>query len=510
MLALAWCTGPCNHAHLCCTSIITAAALLSHRLLLVQIRTTLHKYSSAIRLFLNIVVHVCLLSCKVLYRQVLDNHSLGPASVPSKAGLAAEKDGSAPSDDAIMLKKVTKFDRQHKQLPPLQVDHVPNQASTAMPAPKQPVPATELNKHATPAKSALPVPVSLAATPPSASPAMIPFGQTHKKPPIQTTTSHCMSLKAMTMPALTPPAPKSGDRTQLLGQKTSTTSASTNNTLNKLPGQHTSVKHTPVHGLISLKQSMGMTTSLGGIINAGTGATPPGPVPCKLTSMPQTQTTARCASMTGLTGLRKQPVKTSIGGPNAPSATSPPCGVTPLQKIVTSRVSGLSSGIANLPITSAAVRPIGPSNTTATSVPFCLPPSSVQNLTKANTPVLLMPTPVQTPPDHVAAAAGMAEQIGAKHALQQQPPQEKVTAVQAPLGSSSKDAAATEGNAAQDTGVREEHDSNMPTKPWTSTSLAGGLMGNMKKLEAVCTDTLSTWCCNVASILHVCPPVIVV
>jgi len=386
------------------------------------------------------------------------------------------------------------------------------QISTAKPLPRQPVnlpaavmPGKEPTQQTADVRPSFPVPTARKPPLSAAKQALTSLSLPQNRTPFRTDTCSTLSApapKAVNMPVFMRPSPKAADKALSSASKASTVSAGASKAGNALPAQ-TSTKQTAGHSLTSLTHSrtssfLSTSTGMKAALSGGMSAMPG---PFKATSLAQIHTKPCGTGAVSFSALPKQPARTCGGGTKPSSLMSPPSGLTPLQAGTNSRLSGVSH-LTGLPATPLVARPPMTSFKSAATpaLPFKLPMNSVQNATEANAPTMPMTASAQIAPaasPSLTAAASLAKEQGPKQGVteQQQRAQGDKPGALVPAGTTETAVPAMHNSAVKDIVMQEEDEGGLPkAKPWTSTSLAGGLMGNMKNLEAV--RWLST-CCGI-------------
>ncbi|KAL3142723.1 hypothetical protein ABBQ38_003023 [Trebouxia sp. C0009 RCD-2024] len=390
----------------------------------------------------------------------------GSASEPAKASLPLSKktvpaethtaklskplgpQAGAPNRRASMLV-------QAATPPPGPASVLPKQPSTARPI----LPASPCFQHS------IPVPARTALTPLSTS---AKSGKTPFKPPaaslVPTFAGRAVSSSPLT--ALTPkvlPKPLLSASTTASRAGTGNISSSQQRSARPSPGMSGLV---PKVGVPSLVRSSGQPS--------GKAASP---LAFKPTSLPQESAKPASKGTGAFPNLLQQPARTSGGGIR--SAVSPGLGIAPLQAGVQSSLPTQSSSLAGLsqaPCTSktagmtraapsAGANPHKPVTQTASMHP------NVSSLLGQGRPAIR---------DHHTTGSPRINQQAAQ-------PAELSLQGNLPIAPKVQSQAGTRpAGPTADTVMEEEvHGRPADPNPWTSTSLAAGLMGNMRNLEEV-------------------------
>ena len=361
--------------------------------------------------------------------------------------------------------------------------------------------ASKPNKQASSFNPSLSIPSSCKPPPPSAAKhAPTAFGKSQSKVVFRTTTSSPLSapaFKAVNAPPLTQPA-RAVFALPVLAAKSTAVPAGTRATIT-LPSQR-SIKQPTAQGFAGLTQKLSSpctSVSLGKPKDAGNKGAPAAQAPFKLGSLPVPQSKPVNARGPTVSIIPKQPARITGGSTRSPAAPFPSFSFTPVQTAAKSTPSGLSStptGLPGRPCVIGAVSLSKSAGAAATPVrlPVNLPVSSVPAVPKAPSPQLPITGPAHRidTDQHLSPIVGITRTPPIKQAQQQQQQQQQ------PLSESSEPVvsascgdvqmSAPDTPVEKDTVMGEEGQNSLPTaKPWTSTSLAGGLMGNMEKLEAV-------------------------
>lgn len=374
-----------------------------------------------------------------------------------------------------------------------------DQSGTAQVPPKAPVSlletgttATEPTKQAASIKPSFPIPSPRTASAPSAAKHHnTPSGLSQSKTAVKAPAFSAMSepaRKTVTAPSVTylsratMPLPQAlPDAAAMSARKSKATNAS--------PGQHSNSKHCVKQSLTGLTQKLNsspLATGIGSIKKAENKGTPAVQLPFTFHSLPQTQARPVGSHAAMFGGLSKLPAMVSGGSTKAP----PNLALTPLQQAGKKcRFSGLSTTTIGLPQTPPAARAVTPSKPAiAAAMPLNLPERSVQAAVKAVSPVLTVTCPAHAaltaPAQQLTFASSIAKTPAAQQPEQQTPRAKGPT--ESALQPGDAEASAPAAQAEQATAMEEDSESSPPkAKPWTSSSLAGGLMDNMKNLEAV-------------------------
>ncbi len=367
--------------------------------------------------------------------------------------------------------------------------------------------ASKPTKQASSFKPLLSIPSSCKPPIPSAAKhALTPFGKSPSNMDFRTTTCSPLSapaFKAVNAPPLTQPA-RAAFALPLPAAKSTAVPAGTRATIT-LPSQHSSIKQPTAQGLAGLTQELSSSltsASIGKPKDAGNKGGPAAQVPFKFSSLSVPQSKPINSMGPALQGFPKQPAKISGGSIRSLAAPSPSFSFTPVQTTARSKPSGLSSAPTVLPGTQGVIGAVSLSKSAeAAATPVRLPVSSVPVVPKAASPRF----PVTGPPHSIdtdqqlSPIAGITRTPPVKQAQQQQQPlpQTNRPAVSASCGDVQMSAPDTP--VKKDAVLGEEGENSLPTaKPWTTTSLAGGLMGNMKNLEAVRCSILASICVSFA------------
>jgi len=432
----------------------------------------------------------------------------GSADVPSTDRTALE-----PTVPAVATQNASDAPKAPDLSSPLQAQE---QTSLAKCVPKTPITvpdvvmtASKPTKQASSFKSSLPIPTSCKPPPSSAAKhALTPFGKSQSQMVFRTITSSSLSapaFKAVNAPPLTQPA-----RAALalpLPAATSTAVPGTKATIT-LPSQHSSIRQPTAQGMAGLTQKLSSSltsASIGKPKDAGNKGGPAAQVPFKFSSLSVPQSKTINAVGPALQGFPKQPARISGGSTRSLAAPFPSFSFTPVQTAARFKPSGLSSapiGLSGPPCVIGAV-----SLPNAAATPVRLPVSSVPAVPKAASPRFAVTGPAHSTDtdQQLSPIAGITRTPPVKQAQQQQQPlpQTNQPAVSA-LSCGDVQMRAPETPMEKDAVLGEEGENSLPTaKPWTSTSLAGGLMGNMKSLEAVRCSILASICVSFA-IFSVC------
>ncbi|KAL0026747.1 hypothetical protein WJX79_009799 [Trebouxia sp. C0005] len=209
--------------------------------------------------------------------------------------------------------------------------------------------------------------------------------------------------------------------------------------------------------------------------------------PFKFSSLPVPQ--SKPTNATGgaaLHGFPKLSARISGGSTRSPDVPLPSFGSTPVQTAARSKPSGMSSDPTVLPGPQCVTIAVSLSKSAgAAAIPVRLPVSSVPAVPKAASPQLPVPGPAHSidTDQQLSPIAGITRTPPVKQAQQQQP---SLPQTSGPAVSASHRDVQMSAPVEQDAVMGKEGENSLPTtKPWTSTSLAGGLMGNMKNLEAM-------------------------
>lgn len=400
---------------------------------------------------------------------------------------------------------------------PLQAQEKPSLAKcvpkTPITTPDVVITASEPNKQASSFQSSLSVPSSCKPPPSSAGKhALTPFGKSQSKVVFRSTTSSPLSapaFKAVNVPPLTQPA-----RAALaipLSAAKSTAVPGTKATIT-LPSQHSSIKQPTAQGLAGSAQKLSSSltsASIGKSKDAGNKGAPAGQAPFKFSSLPVPQ--SKPTNATGgaaLHGFPKLSARISGGSTRSPDVPLPSFGSTPVQTAARSKPSGMSSDPTVLPGPQCVTIAVSLSKSAgAAAIPVRLPVSSVPAVPKAASPQLPVPGPAHSidTDQQLSPIAGITRTPPVKQAQQQQP---SLPQTSGPAVSASHRDVQMSAPVEQDAVMGKEGENSLPTtKPWTSTSLAGGLMGNMKNLEAVRYSMLVNICVSFA-IFSICTCVV--
>jgi len=349
--------------------------------------------------------------------------------------------------------------------------------------------ASKPTKQASSFKSSLSIPSSCKPPPSSAAKhALTPFGKSQSKMVFRTTTSSPLSapaFKAVNAPPLTQPA-RAALALPLSAAKGTTVPGTRANIT--LPSQHSSIKQPTAQGLAGLTQKLSSSltsASIGKSKDAGNRGAPASQAPFKFSSLPVPQSRPINAMGAALNGFPKQPARVSGGSTRSSAVPLPSFGSNPVQTAARSKPSGLSSAPTVLPGTQCVIGAVSLSKSAGAAA---IPVTSVPAVPKAASPRLPVTGPAHSidTDQQLSPIAGITRTPPVKQAQQQQQPlpQTHGPAVSASCGDVQMSAPDTP--VEKDAVMGEQGENSLPTaKPWTSTSLAGGLMGNMKNLEAV-------------------------
>ena len=435
-------------------------------------------------------------------RIVPDKTAEVQALLPAKANYASKL-----RDVAQRAQAMTAADNEPDSPSNLHASQVQGQPSTIRTLPAQPAmssaaprPIIEPTKQADTVTLSFPAPSPRQAPKAAAiRPAITPLSLPHSRLPFRTTASSPLSVAgpgSLSMPPMMHSVPKAAGKFQV----SATVSAGMVKAA-AMPGQQSASKKTTGHGVTGLiphLTSSHASASTGSVRSPGNGASSAAQAPNNLNAFPQTQPRPNSTSAGSFSSLPKQPPRTSSGGTRSSNLT--PFGLTPLQG-AKSGLPGLNSSISSLPAKPAAARLAGLCKSAASpALPFRLPLSSVQNTPKAVVPAL----PAVSPTPNIAltafspglkATASISNEQGKNDVEEQQVPEAKGPASAPSPGISQRHvspAPATHCRVGDDAVMTEAAESSIPrAKPWMSTSLAGGLMSNMKSLEAVSKTVLS-------------------
>lgn len=265
-------------------------------------------------------------------------------------------------------------------------------------------------------------------------------------------------------------------------------SASKSKAINASPGQHSNSKQCVQQSLTGLTQKLNsspLATSIGSIKRAGNKGIPAVQLPFTFHSVPPTQARPVSSQAAMFGGLSKLPAMVSGGSTKTP----PYLAFTPLQAGKTSRLSGFGTTTIGLPHTPPAARAVTPPKpAVAAAMPLNLPERPVHAAVKAANPLPTVIHPAQgaltAPVQQLTLATSIAKTPAAQQPEQQTPRAKGPT--ESALQPGDAEASAPAAQAERATAMEEDSESSPPqAKPWTSSSLAGGLMDNMKNLEAV-------------------------
>ena len=323
-------------------------------------------------------------------------------------------------------------------------------------------------------------------TPASFKPAVTPLALASSKSPFKATaTSSLSSLAGQSAhkSPLTVALPKVMQKPPLPISKP-TAQAGTSRTLSAFPVQQRS------------GQQSASASKLGSLpLSKNSGGTPPAPALPKPTffsaAKPASQSTVNFGNPF------KQPVRASSGGPQLPGILTPASGLTSLNSAPRPPSPATTGKLAGLPDTQAAKLKTKVAQSAVT-------PSYGQTTLESWEPAvnheLASCLPGQGIPvssgQHLAQGPSLSQQQGkpAEQALQS-----KVPTVSAMPGQAASGALPVNSHA--DTKIEEAvQEMLVDSTPWISTSLAGGLMGNIKHLEAVSQQF--RLCTRAAAVLH--------
>ncbi|DBA81842.1 TPA: hypothetical protein ACH3X1_007561 [Trebouxia sp. C0004] len=340
--------------------------------------------------------------------------------------------------------------------------------------------ASKPTKQASSSKSLFSIPSSCKPPPSSATKhALTPLGKSQSKMVFRTTISSPLSapaFKAVNAPSLTQPA-RAAFGFAPPAAKSAVVPAGTMATTT-LPSQHNSIKQPTAQGLAGLTPT---SASIGKPKNAGNKEAPAAQAPFKFSSLPVPQSKPVNARGPVLNGFPKQPAGISGGSTRLPAVPMPSFHVAPLQTAARSKASGLSRAPIVLPGNPCVIR-------SKSATPVHQPVGSAPAVPKAASPGLPVTGPAHSTDtdQQLSPIAGITRTPAVKQAQQQQQPlpQTNETAVSPSCGDVGM--SAPDAPVEKDAVMGGEGENSLPTaKPWTSTSLAGGLMGNMKHLEAM-------------------------
>lgn len=436
---------------------------------------------------------------KLPCRAVSGNRPAGAASNAVSADVpSTDRTAPEPTVPAVATQNATDAPKAPDLSSPLQAQE---QTSLAKCEPKAPIAlpdvvitASKPTKQASSCKSSFFIPSSCKPPPSSAAKhALTPFGKSQSKMVFRTTTSSPLSapaFKAANAPPLAQP-----DRAALAlplpAAKSTFVPAGTRAAIT-LPSQHSSIKQPTAQGLAGLTQKLSSpptSASIGKPKDAGNKGAPAAQAPFKFSSLPVPQSKPVNARGPAWNGFPKQPARISGGSTKSLAVPLPSFGFTPVQTAARSKPSGLSSAPTGLPGTPCVIRAVSLFKSAgAAATPVRLPVSSVPAVPKAASPRLPVTGPAHSidTDQQLSPIAGITRTPPVKQAQQQQQPlpQTHGPAVSASCGDVQMSAPDTP--VEKDAVMGEQGENSLPTaKPWTSTSLAGGLMGNMKNLEAV-------------------------
>lgn len=427
------------------------------------------------------------------------------ADVPS-----TDRTGLEPTVPAVATQDASGAPKAPDLPSPLQAQE---QTSPAKCVPKTPITvpdvvitASKPIKQAS-SRSSLSIPGSC--KPPSSSAAkhaLTPFGKSQSNMDFKTTTTSPLSasaFKIVNAPRLTQPA-RAALALPVPAPKSTVVPAATRATIT-LPSQHSSIKQPTAQDLAGLTQKLGSSltsASIGKPKDVGKKGGPAAQAPFKFSSLSVPHSKPINAMGPALQGFPKQPARISGGSTKSLAAPFPSFSFNPVQTAARFKPSGLSSaptGLSGPPCVIGAVSL--PTSAGAAATPVRLPVSSVPAVPKAASPRFAVTGPAHSidTDQQLSPIAGITRTPPVKQAQQQQQPlpQTNRPAVSASCGDVQMSAPDT--LVEKDAVLGEEEENSLPTaKPWTSTSLAGGLMGNMKSLEAVRCSILPSICVSFA------------
>ncbi len=440
------------------------------------------------------------------------NRPAAAASSAVSAGVpSTERTAPEPTVPAVATQNATDAPKAPDLSSPLQAQQ---QTSLAKCVPKTPITvpdvvitASKPIKQASSFMSSLSIPSSC--KPPISSAAKhahTPFGKSQSNMDFRTTTSSPLSapaFKAVNAPPLTQPA-RAAFALPLPAAKSTAVPAGTRATIT-LPSQHSSIKQPTAQGLAGLTQKLSSSltsASTGKPKDAGNKGGPAAQVPFKFSSLSVPQSKTINAMGPALQGFPKQPVRMSDGSTRSLAAPLPGFSFTPVQTAARSKPSGLSSALTGLSGPPCVVGAVSlPKSAGAAATHVRLPVSSVPAVPKAASPRFPVTGPAHSidTDQQLSPIAGITRTPPVKQAQQQQQPLPQTNRPAVSASCEDVQMSAPDTLVEKDTVLGEEGENSLLTaKPWTSTSLAGGLMGNMKNLEAVRCSILASICVRFA------------